>query len=214
LRPKKTRRQPGKQPKKVAEKTKKQILEAALEVFAREGFFNAKLREIGVTAGITHSLIRHHFGSKEDLWKAVVVYGLQMHEDRLRQIISSQGSMDPVELYKKFIAAHISLVAEKPDLTKVLLHNNSRSSLHLDYIAEKQKSVYKLTEPFFKKAQDCGYFKDFDHESFTVYMRAIADTPIATRDLTNKVFKMDIRSEKGIALHTKRVINFLFRKDE
>lgn len=208
------RRRLGKQPKHVAEKTREKILSAALEVFAMEGFPDAKLRAIAAKAGTTHNLIRHHFGSKDDLWKAGVDYGLKMRENRLREIIDAGQLMDPVELFKKTIESHILFAAENADLAKILLHSNSRTSPHLDYIIEKQQGVHNLVEPIFRKAQERGYFRGFDHDSFSIYMRAIAETPIATSDLSNKLLKHDIRSKKGIALHTKRVIDFLFRKEE
>jgi len=214
MRHKKKKQRSGKQSKEVAEKTKKQILKAALKVFAREGFPNGKLRDIAEIAETTHSLIRHHFGSKDDLWKAVVVHGLQMHENRLRQMINSLESTDPVERYKMIITAHIHLVAENTELVKMLLHDRRRNDQNFDDIAEKQKDIYRLTEPFFKEAQACGYFKGFDHDSFAVYMTSIADMPIISSDLSNKSLKEDILSEKGIEMHAKRVINFLFHKDE
>ena len=204
----------GKRSKEVAEKTKKRILMAALKVFAKEGFPDAKLRVISAKAGTTHNLIRHHFGSKDDLWKAVVDYGMRLRKDRLKQIIDSGQSMDPVELYKKLIKSHVIFMAKHPELAKILLQSNSRTSQHLDYLVEEQQSVHNIVAPIFKKAQACGYFKGFDHDSFTIYMRAIAETPIATSDLTNQLLQHDIRSKKGIALHTQRVIDFLFRKDE
>jgi AcrR family transcriptional regulator len=209
----KTRRKLGKQTREVSEKTKQTVLKAALVVFAREGFFNAKLRDMAALAGTTHSLIRHHFGSKDDLWKAVVDYGLQLHEDSLLKILTLRESADPVELFKDFIATYISVVAEHPELSKILLHDNSRTSPHLDYLIERQKRLHAVIEPVFKNAQACGYFEGFDHDSFSVYVRALVETPIATRDLTNQLLKADIRSEKGIALHTKRVLRILFHKE-
>ncbi len=207
------KRQPGKQPKEVAEKTKNKILKAALRVFAREGFFKAKLREISSIAGTTHSLIRHHFGSKEDLWTAVVEYGLKLHEAGLKKAIDSQTSSDPVECFKNIIRTHIDIVAHNLELSQMLLHDVRRHSLKYDFVAEKQKRIHDLAEPFFKGAQACGYFKGFNHDSFSVYMKAIADTPIISWDLSNHLLKADIRSEKGIALHTERVIEILFRKN-
>ena len=204
----------GKRSKEVAEKTKKKILVAALKVFAKEGFPDAKLRVIASKAGTTHNLIRHHFGSKDDLWKAVVDYGMRSREDSLKHIIDSGQSMDPVELYKKLIKSHVIFVAEHPELAKILLHSNSRTSQHLDYIIEKQQGVFTIVEPIFKKAKARGFFKGFDHNSFTIYMRALVETPIATSGMSNNLLKHDIRSEKGIALHSERVIDFLFRKDE
>ena len=204
----------GKQSKVVSDRTKERIIQAALEVFAKEGFFNAKLRDIAEIAGTTHSLIRHHFGSKEDLWKAVVDYGLNMHEGRLKKVLERRDKEDPVELFKNCIKSYILFTVKNTELSKILLNDNSRNSPHLDYIIEKQRTVHNIIEPVFKRAQACGYFKGFNHDSFTIYVRALVETPIATWDLTNKLLKLDIRSAKGIALHTERVINFLFRKDE
>lgn len=204
----------GKQPREAAEKTKKRILKTALKMFAHKGFPDAKLRDIAAKAGASHNLIRHHFGSKDDLWKAVVDDGLRMREARLKQIIDSEQSMDPVELFIELVKSHVLFVAEHAELAKILMHSNSKTSPHLDYIIKKQQGVMDIVEPVFREAQKRGYFKDFDHESFTVYMRALAETPIATTDLTNRLLKHDIRSKKGIALHAQRVIDFLFRKDE
>ena len=207
------KRRLGKQTKEESEKTKQKIIEAALEAFAREGFFNAKLRDIARVAGTTHSLIRHHFGSKDDLWKAVVDYGLTLSEQRLKEIIASQDHGNPVDLLKITIKSHVLFFAKNPALSRILLHNNSRSSPHIDYILEKQKGVLEIVEPVFKKVQALGYFNGFDHDSFSIYMRALSETPIATSDMTNKLLKSDIRSDTGIALHTERVINFLFHKE-
>jgi TetR/AcrR family transcriptional regulator len=210
----KNTRKLGKQPRKVSEKTKKTVLKAALIMFAREGFYNAKLREIADLAGTTHSLIRHHFGSKDDLWKAVVDYGLNLHEKSLLKILRSRKSADDVDIFKDFIASYVSTIAKNPQLSKILLHDNSRSSPHLDYLMERQKRLHSIIEPVFKNAQKAGYFKGFTHDSFLVYVRALVETPIATRDITNRLLNEDILSEKGIAIHTKRVLRFLFREEK
>jgi TetR/AcrR family transcriptional regulator len=210
---KKVKKQLGKQSEEVSKKTKKKIILSALKIFAHEGFFNAKLRDIAALAGTTHSLIRHHFGSKEDLWKAVVDYGLRMHVDRLKQIITDSASMDPVDIHKLFVKTYVLATVRNTELSKILLHDSSRTSPHLDYLYEKQKEINDAAKPIFDRVQAKGYFKGFDNESFTVYVRALVETPIATWDLTNKMIKHDIRSEKGLALHTERILNFLFRKD-
>ncbi len=47
------------------------VLDAALELFAQHGFADTSLRDISEKSGVSHSLILHHFGSKEDLHAAV-----------------------------------------------------------------------------------------------------------------------------------------------
>jgi AcrR family transcriptional regulator len=200
----------GKQSKEVALKTQKKIIRAALKVFAKEGFPDAKLRQIAKEAGTTHSLISHHFGSKEKLWQAVVDYGLTMRETKLKQIIEAGQHLEPVELFKKTIESHILFCARHDKLAKILLHSHSRTGPHIEYVIERQKRVHDLVIPLFKKVQRCGFFTEFDHDSFTVYMRALAEMPVAAFDVSNHLLKHDIRSKEGILLHTQRVITFLF----
>lgn len=47
------------------------VLDAALDLFARHGFADTSLREISRRSGVSHPLILHHFGSKEELYSAV-----------------------------------------------------------------------------------------------------------------------------------------------
>jgi AcrR family transcriptional regulator len=52
--------------------TRQEILDAALELFAENGFFGTGLRDIARAVGIRESAIYHHFPSKEALFEALV----------------------------------------------------------------------------------------------------------------------------------------------
>lgn len=58
-----------------------QIIDAAFEEFADGGYEQASLRSIANTAGITHSGLLYHFGSKEEL----LVEVLREHEEEERR---------------------------------------------------------------------------------------------------------------------------------
>ncbi|MDF0546741.1 TetR family transcriptional regulator [Sphingobium sp. H39-3-25] len=62
--PKRRRRDP--------EASKAAILAAAFETFSERGYAGATLREIAARAGVTHGLLRKHFGSKEQLFLAAL----------------------------------------------------------------------------------------------------------------------------------------------
>ncbi len=47
------------------------VLDAALELFAQFGFAETSIRDISLKAGVSHPLIIHHFGSKEELYDSV-----------------------------------------------------------------------------------------------------------------------------------------------
>src|SRR5690606_11801083 len=46
------------------------IRRAAVERFARQGFEATTLRQVATDAGVTHGLVRHHFGDKDGLRRA------------------------------------------------------------------------------------------------------------------------------------------------
>src|SRR5258708_28280388 len=56
-----------------AEVAREAILEAAEEVFAREGFAGARIDTIGAEADYNKSLIFHYFEHKEGLYRAIMV---------------------------------------------------------------------------------------------------------------------------------------------
>ncbi len=53
------------------ENTRAAVLTAAERLFAERGFAATTMRDISNASGVSHPLIHHHFGSKEDLYRAV-----------------------------------------------------------------------------------------------------------------------------------------------
>lgn len=51
--------------------TRATVIDAAERLFAERGFAATSMRDISAASGISHPLIHHHFGSKEDLYSAV-----------------------------------------------------------------------------------------------------------------------------------------------
>lgn len=51
---------------------KTRLVDAALELFAKQGYRETSLRQIAERARVSHGSVRHHFGSKKALYKATV----------------------------------------------------------------------------------------------------------------------------------------------
>src|SRR3954453_9717110 len=62
-----------------AERSRRAILEAAEQLFARQGYDAASLAGIGEAAGVARGTPSYFFGSKEDLYQAVLE---RMYEKR------------------------------------------------------------------------------------------------------------------------------------
>jgi AcrR family transcriptional regulator len=68
------------------------IREAALVHFARDGYDRTTIRAIARTAGVSPGLLRHHYGSKEDLREACDQYVFEMLHEANAQVLADPGA--------------------------------------------------------------------------------------------------------------------------
>jgi TetR/AcrR family fatty acid metabolism transcriptional regulator len=97
---------------------KERILQAAIQVFAHKGFFNAKVSEIAKAAGVADGTIYLYFDNKDDLL-------IQVFEESMERIIrrlelALEGVSDPRERLRIFVEQHLAMVEEDPELAEVL----------------------------------------------------------------------------------------------
>jgi AcrR family transcriptional regulator len=71
---------------------RKQILEAALEVFARRGFVGTKANDISKRAGLSHGLTYHYFESKDEIFNELVEQALKSAAQVIDYAIMQPGN--------------------------------------------------------------------------------------------------------------------------
>ncbi|MGZ3582841.1 MAG: TetR/AcrR family transcriptional regulator [Ktedonobacterales bacterium] len=82
---------------------REQILEAALDVFAEEGFDGATTKEIAARADVTHGLIYFYFPSKDDLFNAAFEHQAQSDFARLDFADERDSSDAPEEILRRVV---------------------------------------------------------------------------------------------------------------
>jgi len=89
------------------------IRDAAIEQFAERGYDRATIREIAGAAGVSPGLVRHHFGSKDELRRACDAYALEamrryvdeaMTEDGLNDPRTAGEARDPLDPLQRYLA--------------------------------------------------------------------------------------------------------------
>lgn len=124
----------GRPPGADADRTKAALLDAALRAFAERGFEGASIREITGAVGVGHNLLRHYFGSKEDLWRAAVRHGLEPAAARLVEMFDV-GEARPL---RPTLRAGLELLmveaAANPDAFRLLLAEALRGGPRFDQI--------------------------------------------------------------------------------
>src|SRR6266581_1782551 len=77
--------------RRTPEEARRLILETAQGLIASTGPEGLRLQDIAAAAGISHSLILHHFGSREGLVRALVQEAVDELRDKL---IATMGSAE------------------------------------------------------------------------------------------------------------------------
>ena len=92
------------------EMSEKQMLKAAIALFARQGYLKTTLSEVGKEAGYTAGLVSHKFGSKEGLLQAVVDNISQRFlNDQLGEAIEQPSATASINNYIEIYLAEVSL---------------------------------------------------------------------------------------------------------
>ena len=95
-----------------------QILAAALEIFAEQGFHGTRTRELAERAGVSEALVFHHFPTKEALIRAILdEVGF---EDRIRMIEEQLGPLPPREALTGLATHLLEQLRDTPEKFRVV----------------------------------------------------------------------------------------------
>lgn len=105
---------------------RRRILDAAVIVFAQNGFYNSKVSQVAREAGVADGTIYLYFKNKEDIL-------IQVFIDSMAAILARQETAladltDPAEQLRVFISTHFNSVAESRALAEVLTVEVRQSS--------------------------------------------------------------------------------------
>ncbi len=89
-----------------ARATRKQLVDAAREIFARDGYELARLEDIAAAAGKTRGAFYAHFHDKEDVFFAIFEEDMARDQERIRRPLSAATSREErVEILVRHLAA-------------------------------------------------------------------------------------------------------------
>ena len=84
---------------RIRSRNERKILKAATIVFSRKGFDGTRIVEIAEQAGLPKANVYYYFGSKEEIYAAVIAHLLQGWDDALKHISSDREPMESLEAY-------------------------------------------------------------------------------------------------------------------
>jgi len=95
-----------------------QIIDAAVRVFARTGYYNSRVSDIAREAGIASGTIYLYFKTKEEI--LVTLFREKMAEwvTLVRREVARET--DPVAKIRRIVALHFTMIERNPDLAEVV----------------------------------------------------------------------------------------------
>ncbi len=134
------------------------ILDAAVRVFARQGFHACRVSDIADEAGVAYGLVYHYFASKDEVLDTLFLERWNVMLEMIREV-----DAQPIPVREKLgeIASFIvDSYRHDPDLMKVIIVEvtraaNSFGNTHIGTIRE----AYELIGGMITKAQAEGVFK-------------------------------------------------------
>ena len=104
---------------------RERILDAAERIFARHGFFAAKVSDVAKEAGVADGTIYLYFKNKDDLLISLFERRMQQLNETLRTAIAGKP---PREQLRTFIRTYLQLVHDEPSAAEVLTIELRQSS--------------------------------------------------------------------------------------
>ena len=135
------------------------ILDAAVRVFARQGFHTCRVSDIADEAGVAYGLVYHYFQSKDEVLDTLFLERWNVMLDAIRETDAQDiAARDKLHAIASFI---IESYRHDPELMKVIIVEvtraaNSFGAVHLAKISE----AYGQISGIVQQAQQRGEFRD------------------------------------------------------
>jgi AcrR family transcriptional regulator len=139
------------------EERRRQILEAAVRVFARSGYHGSRVGDIAEEAGVAHGLLYHYFSSKEDVLQTIFRENWGELIERFRAVeAADEPASEKLEGIAKIL---LRTWMNDPDLVTVMVREVARSQ-QLQGQVENVREAFTIVQRVIEQGQAEGTFRD------------------------------------------------------
>ncbi len=134
------------------------IINAATKVFAKKGFYQAKVSEIAKEAKVADGTIYLYFENKDAILISLFEEQMKGVLDNMREQISKEK--DAAKKIEKFALSHLKLIEQNKDMAEIIQVELRQSSKFMkEYKNEKFAQYLNLISEIIQEGQEKGIFK-------------------------------------------------------
>lgn len=142
------------------EATRAAILDAAEDVFLQRGYAAAPLSEIARKAGVTKSLLHHHFESKQNLWAEVKQRRFQHYADVQMAMIEESRDDKDAQVLRDSFEFYFRFLQKNPELVKIMAWVFLEQEANRDVCLEMDDELMEAGAERIKAGQENGSLRD------------------------------------------------------
>jgi len=177
---------------------RQEIIRAAMEVFARNGFGGSTTREIAKNAGISEAMIYSHFRNKQDLYTAIIDEKLQESEPLYYPLDAMRNKDDP-RVFTTIVSNYLRRHSEDTTFMRLLLFSALEGhELASMFVAGPVRKYFEFLADYIGQRIDEGAFKPVNKEItsrcllgmvhyFVLLREILGDDTLKPADLTEAV---------------------------
>lgn len=192
-------------------RTRAQILDAALSVFAEKGFDAASVRDISSSIGVNHGLIRHHFQNKDNLWKEAVAFLFERMEAEIAVDPEEEANFTELEKLEASIRRYVRYCARHPEHARMMVQQSIQGSERFTWM------VKRFIGPQHERAgrhltahKRDGLWPNIDDFSIAYILVAAAQMPFVLADEAKAIYGIDVHDDSVVERHADAIIELFF----
>jgi TetR/AcrR family transcriptional regulator len=111
------------------DRTRRRLLQAAIRLFAQQGFHAVSVDEIVGAARVNKRMVYHYFGSKDALFQAALAEVYQRIETV--EFVAVERGRSPREKLARLLESYFEFLDAEPEFTRLLQWENLEQGRHL-----------------------------------------------------------------------------------
>jgi TetR/AcrR family transcriptional regulator len=116
--------------------TRAAILESALSHFARRGYEGASTRDIAESAGVRHGMIRHIYGTKDELWRQAISFLFERMHAEMAPSLAQFESGDGRAFWKAWVRWYIGYCSRHPEHARLMIQQSIMEGPQMEWAAQ------------------------------------------------------------------------------
>ena len=182
-----------------SQKSKEDILNAAEFLFAQKGIYGTRVDEIAKEANINKRMIYEYFGSKEELYKAVLVNVYGRLGNLELGVLSHKTS--PVDAIKKLIQMYFQFLKDNPSYVSLLQWENLNKGKYIqegDFTGIKDPTLELLRGIINKGIAEGDFKEEVDTEQVIVSLLTYCFSYFSNRYTLSKLLSRNLDDNDNI----------------